>query len=185
MIPDETLLARLADGDRDALGELVSRHQARILRYARSLTRTPEQAEDALQQAFVDALRGAGTWSGKGSVRGWLLTLTRHAAFRQARRRVGEPEHFVPLAELGVAAGWGADPETALDQALAVGRLRAAIDDLNPQSREVLVLRDLEGLSGADTAELLGVGLAAMKSRLHRARLELAARLREEVPDGP
>ncbi len=182
---DETLVARVAAGDREALAELVVRHEARVHRYARSLTRDPSAAEDALQQAFLDVMNGAATFRGASSVRSWLLTITRNAVYRQARRRAGEPEHHVPIDELASLAGWGSDPEDlagrAADRAL-VGR---ALDTLGPDSREVVVLRDLEGLSGEETARILGLTLAATKSRLHRARLELAAALRKERPDGP
>jgi len=183
---DQALLERIAKGDRRALGIFATRHQGSVLRYARSLCRSEEQAEDALQQTFVDVLRGAASWSGRGPVRTWLLTLTRNAVYRGARRRSGEPAHFVPLQELGELAGWGADPETLAGGSLDRDRLRSALAGLSGASREVLVLRELEGLSGPETATLLGLSLAATKSRLHRARLELAAALRpEEVTDGP
>jgi predicted DNA-binding protein (UPF0251 family) len=82
----------------------------------------------------------------------------------------------VPRDELGVQAGWGSDdPETLAMAAERRDVLRAAFDALDQEAREVLTLRDLEGLSGEVTAALLGVSLAATKSRLHRARMSLAA----------
>lgn len=184
---DAALMARVATGDRAAQGELVHRHQAAVLRYTRALCRDEAQAEDALQQTFLDALKGARTWSGQASLRGWLLTLARNAVYRGARRRVGEPTSFVPLEELGLRAGWGADPAARTAQAHDRARLLRALDRLAPASREVLVLRELEGFTGPETAARLGIGLAATKSRLHRARLELAAALRAhpEVTHGP
>ena len=176
-------MQRLAAGERAALGVLVERHQAAVYRYARSLT-DPAAAEDALQQCFLDALRGAGTWSGRASVRSWLFTLARNAVYRGARRRAGEPPAFVPLHELGAAAGWGEDPEQAAERALGREVLAAALERLHPEHREIIVLRELEQLSGPEVARLLGISLAAQKSRLHRARLQLAAHLRQEVSRG-
>lgn len=186
-LSDAALMVRVAARDRAAQAELVDRHQAAVLRYARALCRDDAHAEDTLQQTFLDALRGASTWSGAASLRGWLLTLTRHAAYRGVRRRAGEPDHFVPLHQLGLQAGWGADPEARATAAHDRARLLTALDRLAPASREILVLRELEGFTGPETAARLGIGLAAAKSRLHRARLELAAALRlpPEVPHGP
>ena len=181
---DRDLVDRIAHGDRAALGQLVARHEAMVFRYARSLARTPEAAEDGMQQAFLDVLRGAGSFEGTGTVRSWLLTLTRHAVYRGARKRAGEPARFVELAEVATVAGWGEDPEALVSRAHDQERLRGALSVLRPESHEILRLRDIEGLSGAEAAEVLGLSVAAMKSRLHRARLELAAVLREEGGHG-
>ncbi len=184
-LTDAALLIRVAEGDREALGEIVDRHQDAVFRYAQSLVSDPSKAEDALQQTFLDAMRGAGTFSGRSSVRGWLLALTRNAVYRGARRRAGEPTTFTPLDELGSLAGWGDDPERATSRKRDREMLHRALDSLPAASREVIVLRDLEGISGPETAATLGITVAAMKSRLHRARLELTAALREEVRVGP
>ncbi|MEO0604379.1 MAG: RNA polymerase sigma factor [Myxococcota bacterium] len=181
---DAALLARVAQGDRDALTDLVVRHEAQVFRYARSLTHDPVAAEDAMQQAFIDVMNGAATFRGTSTVRSWLLTITRHAVFRNARRRAGEPEYHVSLDELASVAGWGADPEALAGRASDRALVARALDTLDSLSREVVVLRDLEGLTGEETARVLGVSLAATKSRLHRARLELAAALRKERPHG-
>jgi RNA polymerase sigma factor (sigma-70 family) len=183
-LTDAQLLARVADGESTALGVIVDRHKDAVFRYARSLVSDASQAEDALQQTFIDALRGAGGFAGGATARGWLLTLARNAVYRGARRRSGEPRQFVPLDQLGCLAGWGDDPEQATARRLDRECLRRALDTLGPDAREVILLRDLEGFSGPEAAEMLGLSLAGMKSRLHRARLELAAAVRREVPHG-
>ena len=86
------------------------------------------------------------------------------------------------LDELGVEAGWGA--EDALEVLARKDALRQAMATLDPEDQEILTLRELEGLSGPEAAEVLGLSLAAMKSRLHRARLKLAAALRKGGIDG-
>ncbi|MED5372264.1 MAG: RNA polymerase sigma factor [Myxococcota bacterium] len=172
---DAELLQASAEGDRQALGQLAARHHERLYRLARRLTRTPQEAEDALQEGFMDALRHAGSYAGQGSVGGWLSTLVRHAAYRNARRRAGEPAQHEDLQALGLAAGWGAPQESAPDRAL----IWEALERLAPQDREVLVLRELEGFTNPEVAEQLGLSLAATKNRIHRARLRLAAEVRD------
>jgi RNA polymerase sigma-70 factor (ECF subfamily) len=175
---DAGLIRAAAAGDRRAFGHLVDRHEAAVHRYARSLCRTDAEAEDALQQGFLDAWQGAASWRGETSVRGWLFTLTRNAAFRQHRRKVGEPSTLDDLAALGEQAGFGSeDPEVLTERAEVQAQVRAAIEALDPVDREVLVLRDIEDLSAVEAAAILGIEVGALKSRLHRARLKLTARL--------
>jgi RNA polymerase sigma-70 factor (ECF subfamily) len=188
-VPEETssdaeLIAATAAGDREAFGALVIRHQGAILRVARALV--PQQAEDVLQETFLAAFRFAGTYRGDAPVRSWLFTIARHAAHRLARKRseVAADERSIEM--LGHAAGWGTDDvERAAVRAEQHAQLTAALERLPEGEREVLALRDAAGLSSEDTAGALGVSVAAMKSRLHRARLHLAAELRArgEVDD--
>lgn len=181
---DIALARRAAGGDREAFGALVTRHQASVFRLARLLTRTPGDAEDILQQAFLSAWTGLRQFRGEASVRTWLLTITRNAALSQRTRAAREPVDPTPiedLADLGVRAGWGGP--TPEDLAIASEQrhhLAAAFAGLDALDREILTLRDLEDLPGEDTAALLGLSLPAMKSRLHRARMTLAALVREE-----
>ena len=180
---DVEALARVAQGERRAMTAVVERHRDAVLRYARTLCRTEAQAEDVLQETFIAALRHAEGFRGTGSARGWLLAIAKRRALTAQRRRSGEPARFETLEALGAEAGWGATDE-ALDLRLKKEALHAALESLEPAAQEVLVLRDLEGLSGPEAAEVLGLSLAAMKSRLHRARLELAAALHQGGVDG-
>lgn len=177
-IDDAELLRRARGGDRVAGDTFVGRHLAAVVRYARAVCPDPVAAEDVTQDVFVAAFTGSQPLAG-ASARAWLLVSTRHAAWRLHRRRVGEPAAFVPLESLGLAAGWGEDPETVVSRLEDRARLDAALQRLSVEDREVIVLRDLEGLDGEATAALIGVEVAAMKSRLHRARLRLMAALRE------
>ncbi|MCK6506763.1 RNA polymerase sigma factor [Myxococcota bacterium] len=188
---DRELILAIAQGRPEALDALVDRHQARILRYLRALTASEQAAEDALQETFVAAWRGAGGYRGDAPGRAWLLGLARRQAARTWRRRAGEPDHPTLLdeqsdVELGLAAGWGqaegVDPQAALESWQERRRLHAALERLSAEDREILVLRDLEQLSGAEVAALLELSLPAQKSRLHRARLRLMAALREAEP---
>ncbi|MCO4772095.1 MAG: RNA polymerase sigma factor [Deltaproteobacteria bacterium] len=179
---DGDLLRQTAEGSRSAFSQLVERHRGAVWALVRRLTPNDALAEEALQEAFIAAFRGAAGWSGSGSVRSWLLTLARHATYRHVRRRAGEPSSFEPLDELGAAAGWG--QPVPVDELLARLRdqelVRRAMSRLDPDDCDVLVLRDLLGHTGPESAAALGISLNAMKSRLHRSRLRLIAALREE-----
>jgi len=177
MSSDSTLLRRSADGDHAAFRTLMDRHAASVYRFLESLGAVSDELEDVLQECFVSAWRGAATYRGSDSARGWLFAIARNALTRQHRRRVGEPGHMESLEELGVHAGWGGSHDfTALLD--AQDELEWALRQLPGEEREVVALRDLDGFTGEETAEALGLSIAAMKSRLHRGRLRLMAVLR-------
>ncbi len=177
--PDGDLIASAAAGDRSAFERLVTRHAAAVLRLATIVTGDAASAEDAAQQAFLSAFRNAASFRGEASFRAWLLTITRRAAYRVCKKQSREEPMEEPTMQLGLDAGWGSeDPEALAIAAERRDLLSSALASLGAADREVLVLRDIEGLSGAEAAEVLGVGQRALKSRLHRARLRLAAALR-------
>ena len=175
---DAALLARVAASDGPALGELVRRHWAGLFRFARRMTRDDATAEDALQDTFLAVLQHAATFRGEGSARAWLYTLARHAIQRRARRRVGEPspsEVTDDVELLGASAGFGcADAATFEDRE----EIERVLDRLSEEEGEVLALVDAEGLSIEEAARSLMLGEAALKSRLHRARLRFMAAMR-------
>ncbi len=185
---DVALLRRAGSGDREAFARLVDAHQAAVFRFIRTLGPDAATCEDVLQETFLAAWRSAGTFRGESSVRIWLFTIARNTTARHFRRRAGEPrrEDLASLDELGVAAGWGteADPEALAMQQETRSAIARALDALDPEDRRVLVLRDLEQLNGEEAAAILGLTLAALKSRLHRARLRFAAHLRKETAHG-
>lgn len=177
---DRELLARSARGDRGAFGEFVARHEAPLWRFARALAHDEAEAEDVLQQTFVAAWRAADELE-RDDGRAWLLAIARREALHLARRRGLRGERERSLEELGEQAGFGdpaATPEEASARLEEEGLLERALERLAPREREILVLRELEGLSGAEAARLLGLTAPAEKARLHRARLALAAELR-------
>ncbi|HSK76247.1 MAG TPA: sigma-70 family RNA polymerase sigma factor [Thermoanaerobaculia bacterium] len=178
---DADLIRRTAAGDHAAFDLLVRRHQAAVFRFARALAGQDGDAEDALQETFLAAWRGAAGWREQASVLTWLMSIARHAVYRQHRRRSGEPEDFAPLADLGLSAGWGSseEPQRFLARLEDRDRLARALAALSAEDREVLVLRDVEGLSAHEAAQVLGLAEGAVRTRHHRARLRLLARLKE------
>ena len=161
---------------------LVQQHQAAVFRFARSIAADDAAAEDALQETFLAAWRSAETFRGESSVRAWLFAIAHNAVMRQHRRRVDEPKETESLSVLGDAAGGGSDDDPERDMLESERRqiFDRAMRRLGAADREVLLLRDIEGISGEEAAAVIGVPLAAMKTRLHRARLRLAAHVRNE-----
>ncbi len=189
-ITDQALIARTAEGDRRAFEQLVERHAAAVLRLATAAS-DPSTAEDVMQQTFLSVYQQAASFRAEASVRTWLLTIARNTAFRLHGKTQREDLVEEPLTQLGVQAGWGSDdPEAIAIASERKGALRRAMASLSAEDQEVLILRDLEGLRGSEAAEVLGISLRALKSRLHRARLRLAASLRglgtedEQAPRG-
>ena len=179
-LSDSALIKIAASGDSSAFGTIVNRHAGAVLRLARALTSDLTLAEDVAQQTFMAAFRAVSGFRGEASPRTWLLTITRNTALRMRAQHAKEEPEEAPLSLLGAEAGWGApDPETLAILAERQQLLARALASLSPQDREVLILRDIEQLTGEEAAHVLGVQLRAMKSRLHRARLRLAVALRE------
>lgn len=174
---DEGLLRRCAAGDRAAFDLLVDRHGEALYRFALRQCRSEAEAQDAFQDGLLAAWRGASTWAGSGAPRTWLFQVLLHACRRRARRRAGEPARHAPVEEAAAVPAEGAGPDERAARGQQAALLRRALADLPEEAREVLLLRDVEGLSGEEAAAVLGLGMAAMKSRLHRARLELKARV--------
>lgn len=175
---DEDLLRQTAAGDHTAFSLFVERHQAAVFRHASYLLARREDAEDVLQETFLSAMRAAGQFRQEASARTWLFRIARNAALRRLHP-VSQPAGDDTLETLAVRAGWGvANPESLAMLAQDRQRLNGALASLTHEEREVLLLREWEGLPGEEAAALLHLSLPALKSRLHRARLRLAALLR-------
>ena len=177
---DDLLIARAATGDRAAFERLIDRHVPAVRRLARAMTPDDATADDVVQEAMLAAYRGAATYeSGVSSARTWLFAIARNAA-RKARRSMREPPvgdaEEEPLQRLGVDAGWGAAVATTRFEEHEL--LVRSLATLAPADLEVLLLRDIEGLPGEEAAQVLCLGLRALKTRLHRARLRLMAAMR-------
>lgn len=161
----------------------MDRHAGAVHRLLRTLGAGPDDAEDALQDCFIAAWRAAATFGGGESARGWLFSIARNALRRQHRRRAGEPAEMDSLEVLATLAGWGAGSDFSARLEVE-DELEWALARIPEEERRVLILRDLEGLSGPEAADALELSVPAMKSRLHRGRLHLMAVLGREEANG-
>jgi RNA polymerase sigma-70 factor (ECF subfamily) len=162
---DAELLAAHVAGDRHAFGELFGRHRRQLHRLARLTTRTPEDAEDALQDAMLSAHRGAGSFRYDAAVGSWLHRIVVNACLDRLRRT--KYHRTTPLEDVYPVADRTAQVETAMVVQRALMRLPV-------EQRATIVAVDMQGYSIADTAALLGIAEGTVKSRCARARVRLA-----------
>ena len=176
-LPDDLLITRIADGDREAFAELYRRHRSTVCRFAAHMCGSTSAAEDVVHEAFVAVIESAARYHpGRTEAKLWLLGIARnHARRAKAVRRTLslEDEEHAGASELKVEC----DPAGELDQRRHLISLRKAIVALPARYREVVVLCDLHELSYADAAATLGCAIGTVRSRLHRGRTLLARRL--------
>src|SRR3954468_1390098 len=172
-VSDGELLAAHVGGDAEAFGVLVRRHQDRLWAVALRTLGDREEAADALQDALVSAFKGARSYRGDAAVTTWLHRIVVNACIDRARRRQARPSVPIDGREFAQRGDDHAATEARLDVQAALARLPA------PQ-RLAVVLVDIEDLAVAEAAQLLGVAEGTVKSRCARARMALAAILRED-----
>lgn len=189
--PDGELVVLAAAGDGAAFGELVQRHQERVYGLAVRLLRDPAEAEEVVQETFLAALEKLAGFRGDAAFGTWLHRVAANASLMRLRRRrravdapVDEPlDALLPVFD---AAGridappshdWSKRADEQLGDREVRRAIEAAVQNLPEDYRIVFLLRDVEGLSSEEMSGLLGISVAAVKSRLHRARLVLRERL--------
>ncbi len=172
---DEELLAKARAGDKAALGRLLERHQRRVFRFGMKMCGGEEDAKDVLQETLIAAARGIRDFRGASSVSTWLYTIARSFCIKRRRTSKFAPGQMESLEDQARVVQEMPDarrgPEEAAVESQVRTALREAISTLDPMYREVLVLRDVEGLSAPEVAEILSLSVEAVKSRLHRARV--------------
>jgi RNA polymerase sigma-70 factor, ECF subfamily len=179
---DEALIERTLDGELAAFEELVERHRDIVFRTAARIV-GPGEAEDVTQDAFLRAFHRLDQYRGTAAFRTWLLQIAQNAALNtlaRARRRPAEPASDSPEVPDRDPVR---QPVTRLERRERQQRLELKLRSLRPEYRNLLVLRDLEGLSYAEIAEVLEMPLGSVKGRLHRARDELIELLRNNTYD--
>jgi RNA polymerase sigma-70 factor (ECF subfamily) len=179
-VPDSQLLEGARGGDARSLEALLERHQAQVYRFGMKMCRDPEDANDVLQDTLLAMARNVRDFRGASSISTWLYTIARSFCIKKRRRSKFAPDRERSLdTEVALDAARLADPAVSPDEAIAGKEvehaLEQAIGALEPIYREVLLLRDVEGLTAPEVAEVLGVSVQAVKSRLHRARLSVRA----------
>jgi len=179
---EQALVRRLQAGEDAAFEELVRQNAARLLAVARRMLRSEEDARDALQEAFLQAFRGIQKFAGDARLSTWLHRIVVNASLMKLRTRSRKPE--LPLDELlprfledghrsDPGPAWRTDGPDPVESRELRTLVRANIDRLPDIYRNVLLLRDIEGLSTEETAGMLDIKVDTVKVRLHRARQAL------------
>jgi RNA polymerase sigma-70 factor (ECF subfamily) len=175
---DDDLVGRVARGDAQAFAALFRRRQGEVYRFALHMTGAPAAADDVTQDVFMVVMRTAARYqAGRSGVAAWLCGIARNCA----RQRIGRDRPFQPLDDVAEVAvedvASPGDPLVDLTRAEGIAEVRRAVLTLPLRYREVVVLCDLQELSYADAADALGCAVGTVRSRLHRGRQLLAAKL--------
>jgi RNA polymerase sigma-70 factor (ECF subfamily) len=179
-VTDEELVRRSKEDDERAFGELVSRYESKVYSLALRMVRNPEDAEDVLQDTFLRAYRGIKSFQGASTFSTWIYRITANSALMRLRKKQlptvsieDQDERETPVN----IVDWTPGPVDQLMTKELQQEMDAAIESLPPEFQQVFILRDVEEKSNAEVAEILDLSVAAVKSRLHRARLKVRNRL--------
>jgi RNA polymerase sigma-70 factor (ECF subfamily) len=176
---DAALVAAAQGGDRAAIEELLARYEQQIYRFGLRMCGDEESARDVLQETMIAAFRNLPGFRGQAALSTWLYQIARSFCIKERRGTR-------PTKELDTALADPAPTPEMHAHARQIGQaLSAAIGALPADQREVLVLRDVEGLSAQEAADVIGIEVGALKSRLHRARMALRALLSDVVVTAP
>jgi len=178
-LDDTSLVARAQKGDTQAFDVLAQRYADRVHRLTFKVLRQEEDAEDALQEAFLSAYRNLGKFKGDSAFSTWLYRVAMNAALMRLRKRregmvsIEEPRNRDESQVTLQLADWGRTPIEEMLNDERRDELNHAVDTLDDDLAQVFLLREVEGLSNSEAAEILGLSVPAVKSRLHRARVQL------------
>lgn len=188
----EAQLARdLLSGDMEAFDRFVETYRSKIFQYSYMMCGQREDAEEVAQETLLKVFQSMDQLREPERLKAWVFTIARNACYMKRRKSVFAPQHELSLEELlPVTSGdgserriqiadWGALPDTEVLRKELREELDRAIGELPDIYRSVIMLRDIEELSTEEAAEVLGVSIEVIKTRLHRARLSLRQKLDE------
>ncbi|MCB8983828.1 MAG: sigma-70 family RNA polymerase sigma factor [Ardenticatenaceae bacterium] len=184
-LSDQELVARLQGGDKSACTICIDRYGTAVYRLALRLLKNEADAEDVMQETFLNAFKAIGSFEGRASIKTWLYRITYNNAMMRLRQK--DPA-LLSLDETWAAEDgavvvpqqlfdWCCLPERELTSEEAREKLATAVTDLPPALKGVFVLREFEGLSTQETADALEISTDLVKTRLYRARLQLRENL--------
>jgi RNA polymerase sigma-70 factor, ECF subfamily len=188
-VDEEALVAALRAGQEWAFEVVVRLFGGRLLAVARRITRNDEDARDAVQSAYLSAFKSLKSFEGGCQLSTWLHRIVVNTALMRLRTRRRKPEDSIELLlpafredghHVEQFAEWSAPADILLERQETRARVRACIEKLPDNYREVLVLRDIEELTTDEVAGMLSITTTAVKVRLHRARQALSTLLRKE-----
>ena len=175
-VPDDVLARRAGLGDRRAFAALVDRHGPALYRYARRMLDDPRDTEDSVQEAFVAAWTALPHFEGRSTLRTWLFAITAHKvrSLQRRRPRTALPLPFAPDDGVDRRA---VDPQRSAEDTDLLEALNAALRELPPGPRSTWLLREVEGLTYDQIAEVAGTTTSTVRGQLARARAHLIQRL--------
>ena len=194
-LSDLQLLSLARQGQWDAFEQLVARFEPRVFGVAWRILQQREDAEDATQQTFLSVMQNLDRFREESSVATWILRIATNHALKLLRKRRGlatvpletagrdSQDDSDPLPHPDYIAQWQGDPADLAQRAEIRQLLNEALAEVNEKHRLVFVLRDVEGYSTQETADMLGISVANVKVRLLRARLQLRERLTRTLGD--
>ena len=188
---DRRLFRQAQAGDFNAFERLVQRLEGRVYHAAYRILGRTQDAEDVVQQTFLNVIEHLEAFRGESAVATWILRIAANVALKTLRKRRGLPtvsidrgdESYADVPHPDFIAEWREGPEALLERAELRELLDRAVAELDDKHRVVFVLRDIEGLSTEDAAEVLGLTPSNVKVRLLRARLQLRERLTRAFGD--
>lgn len=191
---DRALVAALKEGNEAAYEEVLRRFEVKVYSLARGLTHHEHDAQDATQETFLSVFKNVARFKGESSLSTWVYRIAVNASLMTLRRKRHEKQH-VPIEDympsfddtghrVAVVPDWHPAVDEVLFNKEMSGILRRYIGELAPEYRTVFLLRDQEGLDNDQVAAILNLSVAAVKSRLHRARLYLRERVKRHVYGG-
>jgi RNA polymerase sigma-70 factor, ECF subfamily len=190
---DNVLLEELRKGSQEAVEALFERFHGKIYGLAMSILKNESDAEEAAQDVFLTVFRKADTFQGNSALYSWIYRICVNACLMRLRGKRRQEtvsiEEFMPVfTEDGKHAGsveaWGREVERKMLNKELGQVIKRFTEDLSEKYRVVFVLSDVEGLSNEETAQILGLSVPAVKSRLHRARLYLREKLARYLREG-
>ena len=189
MEDDEALVSRLRTGDEAAFASLVRTHHASLVRLATSIVGSRAVADEVVQDTWLAVVKGVDRFEGRSSLRTWLFRiLVNRARTTASRERRSDPLGDIDADRFDATGVWSAPPvpwADRVDDRLVAAQLaplaRSAIDTLPDTQRQVLLLRDVEGLPAAEVADILGVTDGNQRVLLHRARAKVRSELEAKL----
>lgn len=189
---EQQLIDALQHRERRACDWLVERYSSRLYDVALRLTGHPNEAEEVLQETFINACRSVDSFEGRSGLGTWLYRITTNNGLMRLRRKTAPTVSLDAEEEAGEGeftprnlTDWTWDPEASALTTDLRSTLDAAVASLPPSLQAAFILRDIEGLSTEEAADALGISREALKVRLHRARLMLRERLADYVGNAP
>ena len=170
---DIELIKKVLEGEHHCFDTLVAHYEQFVFSAAYSFLRNRQAAEDVTQDVFVSAYRRLASFEGRSAFGTWLRKITFHQCIDYRRRQQSRPASSFDEGMIQIADAHAATPAHIAEGNELVQGVRAAIDTLSDEQRNIIVLREMQGLDYAEIADILRIPVGTVRSRLHRARLEL------------